>query len=238
MKSPYHTDSRGKNKEDIKVLIVEDDPMVADINKNFTESVEGFTVIGLVKTGKQALSFLGKTFVDLVILDIFLPEKNGVEVLKDIRRKNQPVDVIMITAADDSETVSKVLRCGVIYYIAKPFKYERFRAVLEAYRDFKNKIMTKANLDQQDIDTILAVRPAGNQKEMPKNFNVQTYNMIVEYLFQQNKFQSADEIGTGVGLARVTVRRYLEYLVEQGKLEKALDYHTVGRPVHRFKMKE
>ncbi len=238
MKSPYHTGSKAKKPKNIRVLIVEDDPMVADINKKFTESIDGFTVAGIVKTGKQALEFLEKTPIDLVVLDIFLPEKNGVEVLREMRRKNQPVDVIMITAADDSETVSKVLRYGVIYYIAKPFKYERFRAVLEAYQDFRNKIITKANLDQRDIDSILAVRSFASQGEMPKNFNMQTLNMIIEYLSTQNNFQSADEIGAGVGLARVTVRRYLEYLVEQGKLDKAMDYHAVGRPVHKFKIKE
>lgn len=238
MKSPYHTDSKERKQRSIRVLIVEDDPMVADINKKFTESIDGFTVAGMVKTGKQALEFLERACIDLVILDIFLPEKNGVEVLQDMRRKNQPVDVIMITAADDSETVSKVLRYGVINYIAKPFKYERFRAVLKAYQDFRNKIITKPSLDQRDIDSILAVRSLAGKEEMPKNFNTQTLNMIIEYLSAQNKFQSADEIGAGVGLARVTVRRYLEYLVEQDKLDKAMDYHTVGRPVHKFRIKE
>jgi len=210
--------------------------MVADINKKFTESVDGFAVVGVVRNGKQALDFLEQRTVDLVILDIFLPEKNGVEVLQEIRQQNQPLDVIMITAADDSETVSKVLRYGVIYYIAKPFKYERFRAVLEAYRSFRQKLIKKSNLDQHDIDGIFAVRQLSGQDQTPKNFNIQTMNMIIEYLAAQNQFQSADEIATGVGLARVTVRRYLDYLLEQGRVQKVMDYLTVGRPVHRFKL--
>lgn len=236
MKSQYPTDPHGKKSNSIRVLIVEDDPMVADINKRFTEAVDGFSVVGTARNGKQAIEYLTQRPVDLVILDIFLPEKSGLEVLEDMRRKNQPVDVIMITAADDSDTVSQVLRHGVIYYIAKPFKFERFRSVLESYRLYRQKVTQKTNLDQQDIDSILTLRHVVSFDETPKNFSNHTMNLIIQYLAGQAEFRSADEIASGVGLSRVTVRRYLEYLFEQGKVSRMMDYVNVGRPLHRFRL--
>lgn len=220
----------------IRVLIVEDDPMVAEINKKFTEAVEGFAVVGVARNGQEALAFMGKKAVDLLILDIYLPDKNGVEILSKLRRDEQPVDVIMVTAADDSKTVSKVLRQGVVAYIAKPFKFDRYRSVLEAYRNFRDKTQRKASLAQEDIDGILAIQQSVVTEETPKNFNAQTLSLITNYLHVQEQFLSAEEIALAVGLSRVTVRRYLEYLVDQGRVQRVMDYHAVGRPIHRFRL--
>ena len=238
MKSLSPIAEADRKNEALRVLIVEDDPMVADINKRFTEAVSGFKVIGTARNGQQALAFIEQKPVDLMILDIFLPEKSGLEILQELRSKSYPVDVMMITAADDSETVSKVLRCGVIYYIAKPFKFERFRSVLESYRTFRQKTMHKASLNQQDIDSLLTLRPLNAREKIPKNLSTHTMNLIVQYLVAQTAGLSADEIAAGVGLSRVTVRRYMEYLLEQGKVVKVMDYLTLGRPLHRFKLLE
>jgi two-component system response regulator DctR len=220
----------------IRVLIVEDDPMVAHINKKYTETVEGFTVLGVVKTGKAALEFLKKDIVDLMILDLYLPQISGVEALDALRREGQEVDVIVITAADDSKTVAKVLRNGVIAYIEKPFLFERYQSVLEAYRDFFHKAHQQQHLNQEDIDCLSVVRKEAVSEEMPKNFSSLTLDTLVRYLTSQNQFLSAQEVAFSVNISRGTVRRYLEYLVEQGLIEKVMDYKSVGRPVHRFKM--
>lgn len=222
--------------DEIRVLIVEDDPMVAEINKNFTEAVEGFAVQGIARNGSEALSLLAARPVDLVILDIYLPEKNGIEVLADIRRQERPLDVIMITAADDSATVTAALRQGVVAYIAKPFKFERYRSVLEAYRNFRQKSQKKKTLGQEDIDRLFVTNPGEVLQDTPKNFNAQTLSSILAYMTAQTNFQSAEEIAAGVGLSRVTARRYLEYLVEKRQVQRVMDYLTVGRPMHRFKI--
>lgn len=232
----FHTSGDEKRTEPIKVLIVEDDPMVADINRKFTEAVEGFTVLATVRTGEEALDFLNSRPVNLVILDINLPDKSGVEVLATIRRDDRPVDIIMITAADDSGTVGRVMRYGVVSYIAKPFKFDRYRATLEAYRNFRAKLAKKPNMAQDDIDSILAAMPGPHQNEAPKNLNSQTMNMIVDFLAGQTEYLSAEEVAASVGLARVTARRYLEHMAGQGLLRKTMEYVAVGRPVHRFKL--
>lgn len=223
--------------DEIKVLVIEDDPMVAEINKNFTEAVEGFKVLGIAKNGCEALTILKKKTVDLVVLDVYLPEKNGMEVLAEIRRQERPIDVIMITAADDSKTVTAALRQGVVAYISKPFKFDRYRSVLEAYKSFRQKSKKRKTLEQEDIDMLFGAS-SSNVTFAPKNFNPQTLSSILDYLSAQTSFQSSEEIAAGVGLSRVTARRYMEYLVERGQVERVMDYLMVGRPTHRFRIKK
>lgn len=220
--------------ENIKVLIVDDDPMVADINKNYTEAVAGFCVAGIAKNGKEAIDKMNTLAIDLVILDIYLPEINGVDLLARIRREEKNIDVIMITAADDSATVSRVLRQGVVAYITKPFKFERYRLILENYRRQKETMLQKSNLEQSDIDNILATPVHRERQVTPKNFHTQTLNLITNYLLACSEAVSAEEVASGVGISRVTCRRYLEYLVNEGKLQMDLCYISVGRPIHRF----
>jgi len=220
----------------IRVLIVEDDPMVAYVNKKYTEMVEEFVVIGVVQTGKGALEFLKLNAVELIILDLYLPQMGGVEALETLRREGHDVDVIVITAADDSKTVSKVLRHGVIAYIEKPFQIERYQLVLEAYSKFFHKTHNQQYLNQEEIDCLLVTHKQVAPEQIPKNFSSQTLESLVDYLASQNQFLSAQEVAFAVGLSRGTVRRYLEYAVEQGLISKVMDYKSIGRPVNLFKI--
>lgn len=224
----------------IHVLIIEDDEMVADINKKYTEAVEGYRVVGLVYNGNEAVEQINKIRPDVVILDNYLPEINGVDILHALRSQDEPIDVIMITAADDVPTVKKAIRQGVVAYITKPFKFERYRAVLEAYRDNRFKVKEKERFNQDEIDELIAVgsgRTIQEPDDMPKNFNSQTRDLIINFLVGQDEAVSAEQVAATVGVSRVTARRYLEYMLEQGQVVRTLDYLTVGRPVHRFKLK-
>jgi len=224
--------------DDIRVLIVEDDPMVADINKSFTENIEGFRVVGTARNGQEALDMCRDRHPDLVILDVYMPGIDGMGVLAGLRQTETPIDIIMITAASDGSTISKAMRHGIAGYIIKPFKFERYRSVLESYRDFQRKARQSASLDQADIDKVFATRPDYDPRDMPKNFHVQTLNLIVDFLFASPEPRSSEEVAAGIGISRVTARRYLEYLVSQGRLQMLLDYAAVGRPVHRFRLVE
>ena len=222
--------------KELRVLIVEDDPMVADINRKFTEAVTGFVVAGTARNGQEALLLLEKEKPDLLILDVYMPEVDGVSVLSLLRKSDIPVDVIMVTAAGDTETVARIMRQGVIDYIVKPFKFERYRAALESYLEFRKKLSHKSTLSQNDLDTMLSVKTE-SQQDTPKNFHVQTMNSIIDFMLSHPEALSAEEVATGTGVSRVTARRYLEYLVTQGRLQMLLDYVAVGRPIHRFKVK-
>ncbi|MDU2065432.1 MAG: response regulator [Sporomusaceae bacterium] len=220
----------------IKVLIVEDDPMVSHINKQFTESVENFTVVGLAKTGHEALDFISQNPVDLIILDLYLPQLTGLETLDILRKDEHNVDIIVISAADDTKTITKVLRRGVIAYIEKPFQFERYQAVLERYREFFYKTHEQDQLNQADIDILLVSDKKTASNNTPKNFSPATLDTLVNYLSKQTKFLSAEEVASDIGISRGTIRRYLEYLVEQNMANKTLDYSSVGRPINRFKL--
>lgn len=225
----------------IRVLIVEDDPMVADINKKYTEAVSNYTVVGLVRNGGEALAAIDKLQPDLIILDNYLPGQSGLDILTDLRRQDKPLDVIMITAADDTVTVTKAVRHGVVAYITKPFKFQRYRSVLEEYRALRLELGKKKVLDQDAIDrltTMGASTSKHNPEELPKSFQTQTKDLIMKFLIEQEKPQSAEQIAMSAGISRVTARRYLELMVEQGQVERTLDYLTVGRPVHRFLLKK
>ena len=222
--------------KELRVLIVEDDPMVADINRKFTEAVTGFVVAGTARNGQEALLLLEKEKPDLLILDVYMPEVDGVSVLSLLRKSDIPVDVIMVTAAGDTETVARIMRQGVIDYIVKPFKFERYRAALESYLEFRKKLSHKSTLSQNDLDTMLSVKTE-SQQDTPKNFHVQTMNSIIDFMLSHPEALSAEEVAAGTGDSRVTARRYLEYLVTQGRLQMLLDYVAVGRPIHRFKVK-
>ena len=136
--------------EPIRVLIVEDDPMVADINTRFTEAVKGFTVVGAARDGQEALRLLAECKPDLVILDVYMPHLDGLSVLATLRQEAAEVDVILITAANDSESVRLARQGGAIDYIIKPFKFDRYQRTLESYREYRGKVFQKESFTQAE----------------------------------------------------------------------------------------
>ncbi len=116
-----------------QVLIVEDDPMVTMINEQYIGRNKLFHVAGKCKDGRNALEFLENRKVDLVIMDVYMPYMDGFETLRQIRKKQVSVDIIMVTAANDRESLEEALHLGIIDYLVKPFTFERFQIALEKY---------------------------------------------------------------------------------------------------------
>lgn len=222
---------------EIRVLIVDDEPMVAQINKRFTEGVEGFVVVGIATDGKQALEMLTTCQPELIILDIYMPEIDGAELLAVLRKQEVPVDIILVTAANDGEMINRIMRYGVMDYIIKPFKFDRYRSTLENYRAFKDKLVDNNSFSQGELDKFFLAKKTKINKTLPKSLHAQTLDSIIVLLTSKDTALSADEVAEEMGISRVTVRRYLEYLVGEGKMEMLLEYLPVGRPIHRFKMK-
>ncbi|TLS36578.1 response regulator [Pseudalkalibacillus caeni] len=228
-------------KAKITVLLIEDDPMVQEVNRQFVERVNGFKVIDKADNGKEGMKKIKELKPDLVLLDVFMPTKDGLEVLYQIRKGQLSTDVIAITAASDSETIKTMLQNGAVDYIVKPFKFERIKKALENYRDFRGNLSNKETLSQEQIDQML-MKTTGNQRveekiDLPKGLNNSTLKQIKEYISRQSIAQSAEDVAEGIGIARVTARRYLEYLKETGQIELSVQYGTVGRPVNRYMRK-
>lgn len=219
----------------IRTVIVEDDPMVMQVNRQYIEEIGGFEIIGTAETGHEALSIIQKHLPHLVILDVYLPDLDGVQTLKELRAANIPTDVILVTAARDVDTIQNAFRYGAIDYIIKPFKFSRLKSALESYRLLHSKIHRKAALDQAEIDD-LAINKTRLQETLPKGLNEVTLRQVLLCILKSRLPLSAEEVAEGVGLARVTARRYLDYLEKSGKLVLEVQYGSVGRPINRYRV--
>lgn len=219
-------------KENVRVMVVEDDFMVADINRQATEQVEGFAVVKLALNGKAALEELAAGRIDLVILDVYLPDIHGLELLKEARRLEYPVDFILITAAQDTRTVEQAMRYGIIDYIIKPFDFARYRSALVEYRDRRSALGSVGFMNQSRVDTLLVRAPSSNEdRPLPKGISALTLEKVQGYLAKNSGEVLAADIAEKIAISRVTARRYLEYLAESGVLRKEIRYQKVGRPL-------
>lgn len=221
-----------------KVLIVEDDPMVAMINEQYIKRNKNFTVVGKCKDGRSAISFLEENEVDLVILDVYMPLMNGFEALRSIRNKNIAVDVVMVTAANDRDSLEEALHLGIVDYLVKPFSFDRFRVALEKFIAQHNALKGVDTLDQSNIDYIIDNSHRKSEELYPKGIQEKTLEMIMAYINQhKGVWMTGDAIAEGIGITVVTVRRYMSYLSDAGKILCEMDYETGGRPCMKYQMK-
>jgi two-component system, CitB family, response regulator MalR len=222
----------------IKVLIVEDDPMVAEINKRYLQDMKGFRLTGMVQTVKDAIDFLQKETVELILLDVYMPGDNGLVLLKYIREHHLEMDVILITAAGEKDKIQTALRLGAVDYLIKPFEFDRFQ---QALLKFQDKYMFFANhsvLKQEDLDDrILSTEQTQMEEpiiDLPKGLTSSTLQVVVEVLKTKgtNPF-STDDISESTYISRVSVRKYLKFLTQLGVLKESLTY-GIGRPVYLY----
>lgn len=221
-----------------KVLIVEDDPMVAMINEQYIKRNKNFTVVGKCKDGRSAISFLEANEVDLMILDVYMPLMNGFEALRAIRNKNISVDVIMVTAANDRDSLEEALHLGIVDYLVKPFTVDRFGVALDKFIAQHNALRGMNTLDQSNIDYIIDNSHRKSEELYPKGIQEKTLETIMEYLTKRSgEWLTGEAIADGVNISVVTVRRYMSYLSDSGKVLGDMDYETGGRPCMKYQMK-
>ena len=220
-----------------KVLIVEDDPMVAMINEQYIKRNKNFEIVGKCNDGLSALDFLENNAVDLLILDVFMPKMDGFETLRQIRNKQITVDAIMVTAANERESFEEALHLGVVDYLVKPFTFDRFQMALEKYIAQNNALKDVETLNQKNIDHIIDNSRKKSDDLFPKGIQEKTLELIMEYL-NTNKsiWFTGDEIAEKVNLTGVTVRRYMNYLAESGRVVSEMNYETGGRPCMLYKV--
>ena len=220
-----------------KVLIVEDDPMVAMINEQYIKRNKNFEIVGKCNNGLSALDFIENNTVDLLILDVFMPKMDGFETLRQIRNKQITVDAIMVTAANERESLEEALHLGIVDYLVKPFTFDRFQMALEKYIAQNNALKDIEMLNQKSIDHIIDNARKKSVDLYPKGIQEKTIELIMEYLkVNKNTWFTGDEIAEKVNLTGVTVRRYMNYLAESGKVVGEMNYETGGRPCMKYKV--
>lgn len=218
----------------IKTVIVEDDLMVASINSQFARQTPEVKIIATFHDGKDALSFLSENKVDLLLLDLYIPSFSGLQLLSELRRLHNDIDVIMITAANDMDNINQALHLGIIDYLVKPFQYDRFEQAMNKYLLRRTLMQTGINFNQNDIDQLISLQnPSPQSKEMIFQKGIQRKTLeIICYCLKQHKgrYLTSEEISMETNLSKVTIRRYMNYLIEENKVISQIDYATGGRP--------
>ena len=221
-----------------KVMIVEDDPMVASINQQYLERNQNLKIVGQFRNGQEALEYLENNGADLAVVDYYMPIMDGLEFVRKCHEKNIKTDVILVTAANTAQDISEFLQLGIVDYLVKPFTYERFQKAIDKYLYRKNLAKQDKTLDQAEIDKLLSqdqnIRPA-EKVVLEKGLQEQTLERIRTYLEEhKGTLMSSNEIASEVNLSRITVRRYMNYLVENREIISQIDYSTGGRPSIKY----
>jgi response regulator of citrate/malate metabolism len=223
----------------IRIIVVEDDPLVAQLNTDHLNCLEGCQVVGTFSNGLEALEYLKKYPVDLAVLDVYMPICNGIELLRQIRANGIQTAVIMITAATEVAVVDDALLLGIVDYLIKPFSYERLRDTVLRFRDKLSLRQGVEKANQEMVDKLMGKRvPKKANDDLPKGLNARTLAAIREVVDRSPDGEhTCESISAASGLSRVTVRHYLNYLIERDVLTSSIDYETGGRPRVLYKLK-
>jgi response regulator of citrate/malate metabolism len=214
----------------IRVLVVEDDFRVAKVHVDFTHRVDGFAVTGTARTAAEARSLLGDRPVDLVLLDVYLPDESGLDLLADIT-----ADTIMLTAAADTATVRAAHARGALNFLVKPFTAEQLADRLTAYRHYRSVLSGDRALTQDEIDRGWRLLHDGDRPAAPKGQSAVTVRLVSDALRQATAPRTAAEVADELGISRATAQRYLAALARDGAAEMRLRYGATGRPEHRYR---
>ncbi|MEB7788403.1 response regulator [Staphylococcus equorum] len=225
----------------LNILIVEDDPMVAQINQQFIKKIDDQTSVDIASNVKEAITHIENKEIDLLLLDIYMPEENGLTFLKYVREQGYKIDAILITAATDVEEIQTAFRYGAVDYLIKPFDFERFQQSLLRYKKGLTFFNKTSSINQTDIDAEFLnkeIVDRDSELKLPKGVTEATLQVIIDKMkyFEENEF-STDDISKRVNISRVSVRKYLKFLTDIEVLEESLNY-GIGRPINFYKIKK
>ncbi|MGC5629176.1 response regulator [Georgenia sp. Z1344] len=219
--------------DDLQVLIVDDEDVAVTGHSAYVGRIPGFGVAGTARTKQDALRFLGSARVDLVLLDLNLPDGHGLEIARAIRTANHPADVMAITAAREIELVRAAVSLGGVGYLLKPFTFADLRDRLESYRRYREGLDSSDAASQSGVDAIFRElrRPVLATDNAPKGLVGGVLDTVIAALRAGGSDGlSASQVGDEVGVSRVTARRYLQYLADSGRAQRGQRLGGSGRP--------
>lgn len=221
----------------MRLVIVDDDLMIASINREFALKIPGVDVVATFHDGHKALDFLQENPVDLLLLDIALTfDYSGLDLLTDLRRRGKMTDVIIISGRSEVENVEKAFHLGIVDYLIKPFTYERFQEAMQKFLVQRSSLQAKEKFTQEDVDKLLAKPTPQDSGEssynvLRKGLQQQTLDKILEFMGKNSgRYLTSEQIATDTGFSKMTVRRYMNYLIELKKIASRTNYATGGRP--------
>jgi response regulator of citrate/malate metabolism len=220
----------------IPVMIVEDDLRASYVLESTINQHKDFYVVAACESLIEAELKAEAFDPELIMVDISLPDGNGIDLVKSLKSKSMKAAFIMTTAERETATIEKAIQLGVMDYLVKPIRMSRVLQALDDYLDFKKRLTKNDKIDQQDIDALFRKRAAlDGSRKTPKGIDENTLDKLTQYLntMDESPF-TAEDIGEAINLSRITARRYLEYLEAQGQVSMTLDYKTGGRPKQRY----
>jgi response regulator of citrate/malate metabolism len=217
--------------EALLVLVVEDEPVAAEAHTAYVTRVPGFEVAATVGTTQAALRALQERHVDVVLLDMNLPDRHGLDVIRAMRAAGHRADVIAVTSARDLEVVRSAVSLGVVQYVLKPFVFATLRDRLVAYRAYRDQVGRAAEVSTQaEVDEVLAGARVAGEARLPKGMGEELLARVSAALRDAEGGRSASELAEAVGVSRVTARRYAEWLCETRVATRRSRYAGAGRP--------
>ena len=218
----------------IRVLVVEDDPVAADAHALYVGRVGGFTVAGIAHSRAEAVRALERTDVDLLLLDLYLPDGHGLALVRSLRAAGHSADVIAVTSARDLTIVREGVSLGVVQYVLKPFTFATLRDRLTRYAEFRATAGEASG--QDEVDRALAtLRTPRTTASLPKGLSGPTLEAVTRTLRESAEGLTATEAAAAVGISRITARRYLEHLVTAGRAARSPQYGQIGRPELQYR---
>ncbi|MEU0933717.1 MULTISPECIES: response regulator [unclassified Embleya] len=223
----------------IRTLVVEDDPVLAEAHAVFTGRVPEFEVVGVTGSGTEALRLLSTRPVDLVLLDLYLPDLHGLDLCRTMRGQGHDADVIAVTSARDLRLVRSAVSLGVVQYLLKPFSFAAFRERLDGYAEYRRQIgeagAAPTATGQREVDqAFAALRRTSDAPPLPKGLAAATFEAIVAHL-STGAVTSAADIADAVGVSRPTARRYLDHLSARRLVSREPRYGGAGRPEYIYR---
>ena len=218
--------------KEIGVLVVEDEPVAADAHVAYVKRVRGFAVRGKACDGAGAIRQLGdpSSQVDLVLLDLYLPDMHGLDVVRAMRTAGHRADVIAVTSARDLEVVRAAVSQGIVQYLLKPFTFAALRDKLERYAAYRLQLAGDVASTQHEVDRVLATLRGSDSSSLPKGMSPESLDAVVMVLRPSCESLSATEVAAALGVSRVTARRYLEHLADSALVARRSRYGSAGRP--------
>jgi response regulator of citrate/malate metabolism len=218
--------------EPIRVLVVDDEPLIAEAHRAYTEKVSGFVVAGVAMTAREAMRLLRAEPIDLVLLDLNLPDKHGLEIARALRAAGSGTDVLAVTSNRDLAMIRQAVALGVTHYLLKPFTFAAFRDKLDRYAQYRRQLAGPAEVAaQHEVDRVFATLRGAPPDTLPKGLDPSTFDLILAALRSADTTGlSAAEVAARTGTSRVTARRYLEHLADNGRVVRSPRYGGPGRP--------
>ncbi|MEV0781416.1 response regulator [Streptomyces sp. NPDC050423] len=212
----------------IRVLVVEDDPVAAAAHRLYVDRVAGFEVAAVAHSRAEAVRALERTPVDLLLLDLYLPDGHGLHLLRSLRAAGHTADVIAVTSARDLTVVREGVSLGVVQYVLKPFTFATLRDRLVRYAEFRAAAGEASG--QDEVDRALASLRSPQPARLPKGLSGPTLEAVTRVLRSAPDGVTAASAGVELGISRITARRYLEHLVTTGRTVRSPQYGQIGRP--------